>query len=310
MLFSNASLVAQGQVNLVVDSTHFLIGDPLEIQVVVNVDQGTHINFPAIAEILEKEGLEVLELSEKETLLGKNATTFKQKIQITAWEPKEYTIPSLVFTYVLQTDSIRLKSMPLILQATVPRVTGDSTYIADIETIIAEQPTWLDQLLSFLLQPVFIALLLLVFFALAIRWILQFKKRRAEKVVLLSPEEQALLELDKLKENNPLATNDFKAFHTQISFILRAYIGRRFEVKALESPLNDFLPLLQKHHFLTDNSLFEELETVLQHADLIKFAKASPLDIANTRALELSYKLVQSIQSKLKEEALAEAAQK
>lgn len=262
------SLFAQGQANIFMDSTTFLIGDQVKMQVIVNIPLGNTLVYPVIADLLEEEKLELIDLSETEILPGDENNTFKKEVIMTAWEPGKYQIPEMTFSYKGQGTTVQIKSAPVMLTAISPQVTGDSTYVADIKTILAEQPNFLDQLYWFFTHPVTIAIIILLLAFLAFYAFMVYKNR-AKQVAAQTPEELALQRLEDLKQDNPLARHDFQAFHTMISFILREYINGRFKTKALERPVSEFMPQLKGHRYMKV-SLFEECKTVLEHADLIK----------------------------------------
>jgi hypothetical protein len=123
-------------------------------------------------------------------------------------------------------------------------------------------------------------------------------KNRAKEVVPQTAEEIALKQLEALTQSDLLTQQRYKEFHTSISFILRTYLNNRFDIRALERPTSSFMPSVKQHRLL-EASLYEEFKTVLEHADLIKFAKASPLDIANKKALNFCFELIESVQAKL-----------
>lgn len=296
-------VAAQGQVDILLDSTNFLIGDPLDIQIVVNIPKGNTVQFATnIAKELEEQKLEVLSIDPVERKVGATNTTSKQALTVTAWEPKAYEIPSLKYYYTTGNDTTYIQSLPLTITAKAPTVTGDSNYVADIKPILAEESTMFDKLAAFFSNPFILAALIMSLLGplfIGIWYWLTNKKHTAEAI---SPEELAWKRLEKLKQNNPLDKNDFVSYHTQISLILRAYLNGRFDIKALEKPLSSTLPKIEKNPYLNDD-LYRELVQVLHHADLIKFAKASPLDIANTKAMETSYLLINTIRRQLIKEA-------
>jgi hypothetical protein len=296
-------LLAQdkGQANIFMDSTSFLIGDQVSMELVVNIPAGYTPTFPIIDEILEKEKLEIVDQQERKLIKGKPNYTYKQKFILTAWEPGSYQIPALSFAYKNNGELVEFESASLMLSVTAPQVTGDSTYVADIKTILAESPNFLDQLYAFFTHPVVVALLILLLAFLAFYAFMQYKN--SEKAIIpKTPEEIILQQLDLLKQSDLLGQQRYKEYHTSISFLLRTYLNGRFKIKALERPTSEFLPKLKQHRLLNP-SLYEEFETVLEHADLIKYAKASPLDIANKKALSFCFELINSVQDTLTQEA-------
>lgn len=288
-----------GQANLFIDSTTFLIGDQVNMQIIVNVPIGNTITFPAIGDLLEKEKLELIDQKETALIKGDVNNTFKKVISMTAWEPGSYQVPEMTFSYKRNGEVVEIKSAALMLTAIIPQITGDSTFIAEIKTILAEEANFWDKLYRFITHPVVVAIFMLLIAFLAFYGFMKYKNR-AKTIAPLNAEEVALARLEELKANNPLDNNDFKLFHTQISFILRGYTKHRFEVAALEQPVSEFIHKVEKHQ-LMKASLFEEFKIVLEHADLIKYSKASPLDIGNQKALDFSFLLVNSVTQKLQE---------
>lgn len=286
------------------DSTVMLIGDQLTIQVLVNAAQGTEVVFPNMASVFENDQLELIDQSEvlvKE--LGDGTRSFKQTLKVTAWDEGMYAVPALKFSYS-GSQTGETTSNILMLEAQYPAVvTGDSTYMADIKPILAENYTAWDYIKAFLFNPVTIAAFATILL-LALIYVLTkvLKKPKPPKTA----EEIILERLAALEANNPLNQNDFREFHTQISFIIREYLSNRFKVLALESPTSEFLPKLSTDQL--DTMLYNELQEVLERADLIKFAKASPLAVANKQALDYAYKLVKAVQERLAQESNKTAA--
>jgi hypothetical protein len=293
----------KGQANIFMDSTSFLIGDQVSMELVVNIPAGYTPTFPIIDELLENEKLEIVDQQERELIKGKPNYTYKQKFVLTAWEPGSYQIPALSFAYKSNGELVEFQSASLMLNVAAPQVTGDSIYVADIKTILAESPNFLEYLYAFFTHPVVIAILVLLLVFLVFQAFVLYQNR-TKYVITKTPEEIMLQQLEALEQSDLLGQHRYKEYHTSISFILRTYINNRLRIKSLEKPTSTFLPELKQHRLLNP-FLYEEFETVLEHADLIKYAKASPLDIANKKALSFCFELIHSVQ-----EALALEAQK
>jgi len=304
-----ATVGAQAQVIVLADSTEILIGDPLGLRLVVNVPSGAQVVFPSLTEALaEEEVVELLDQEERQLTKGKVNDTYELPLTVTAWEPGQRQLPSLGFSYKYKDDVKELRSKPFVFTATAPQVTGDSTYVADIKTILPEERTFWDYLYQILSHPI-VAVLFFLFLAFAAFYALVvYKNKLQERAARQTPEQWALEQLELLESQGYITQGNFIAYHTGISFILRTYFGQRFKLDALEQPLSFFLPLLQQHVFLQHKQgLQEELATVLQQADLIKYAKASPLPIANTKAAQSIKDVIAQVQQRLEE---AEATQK
>lgn len=309
MLGPLAQLGAQAQVTILADSTEMLIGDPLGVRIVVNVPHGSQVVFPIINEALAKEEVvELLEQGDRKITKGKVNDTYELPLVLTAWEPGQRELPALVFSYKYKEEVTKLTSKPFTFTAAAPQVTGDSTYVADIKNILAEEPNFWDYLYQVLTHPIVAVIFFLLLSFAAFYALVVYKNKLKNRPTRQSPEAWALEQLELLKAQNYLAQNNFIAYHTAISLILRTYFQRRLKIEALEQPSSYFLPLLSQHQYLKNKALQEELTTVIQQADLIKYAKASPLPIANEKAAQVIRDLVSRVRMNMEEEAALEKA--
>lgn len=293
----------QGRVTVLADSTYLVIGDPVRCTLVVSVPKGaSSVTAPLIGEVIAQSS-EVLELLAQEAPLQENQTetndVYQYPLQLTVWEPGQHELPPLEFSYVYQDQLQTIRSKAVTFTAIAPQVTGDSTYIADIKPILAEKPNFFDWLYRILTHPVFLVLLFLLLAIGAVVALVRYRNHLGEQADWLTPEEWALGRLAALRESSYLEYGNVIAFHTEVSYIIRRYLKLRYRVDALEQPNSVILPPLAHHLLMDDAALHQELTTVLEQADLIKYAKASPLSIANDKALILIRDLVAATQRRL-----------
>ena len=81
---------------------------------------------------------------------------------------------------------------------------------------------------------------------------------------------------------------------------MREYLFDRFQLKTLESTTTEIQQILLSFDF--DENLKRELVEVLETADLVKFAKASPLPAAHQFALDLANRWIEHVLKRLEEE--------
>ena len=86
------------------------------------------------------------------------------------------------------------------------------------------------------------------------------------------------------------AQADTITFHSQISFIIRSFLKSHYNINALELPTQDILTILAQTDF--PNFMQKDLAEVLETADLVKFAKASPLPAAQSFAANFVKRLI------------------
>ena len=136
------------------------------------------------------------------------------------------------------------------------------------------------------------------------RWLESKRKPEEEKIdpELLRPADEVALEkLDAIKEQKIWKDGKVKEYQTELTDVVREYIGRRFDVhsteKTSDETLREMKPLLEK-------DLYSRLKSMLQLADLVKFAKWHTTPDENESALVTAYDFVN--ETKLVEEVKEE----
>ncbi len=140
-----------------------------------------------------------------------------------------------------------------------------------------EAPSWLRRW-GFVLVLSATALLVVV------AWV---KKRRyIRRVPPMPPDRWALREIDRVEKTLTPPQGDAEQFHTQISFVVRRYLGERFGLHALQQTTAEFLESIRQVPQLSaeEQALLTEL---FERCDLAKFARAgtSPEECQHTAEL-------------------------
>ena len=127
-----------------------------------------------------------------------------------------------------------------------------------------------------------------------IKWAMHRKKGgelQLAEVEKRPAEEVALEKLDKIKAEKIWQEGKVKEYHTELTDVIREYIGRRYEVKSTEKTsdetLRELKPLMGEQ-----KELFERLRKMLSLADLVKFAKWHTTPDENESALLTAYDFV------------------
>ena len=113
--------------------------------------------------------------------------------------------------------------------------------------------------------------------------ILPFKKPEPK----LPPHEQAIKELDEIKQQKLWQQGRSKEYYTLITDTLRRYIVDRFGINAMEMTSGEILDIIRKQEEAT--SVYESLKQIMQLADFVKFAKMNPLPDENDLSLMNAY---------------------
>lgn len=116
-------------------------------------------------------------------------------------------------------------------------------------------------------------------------------KTRVEPVLPVKPLHVRVLEaLDEVERRKLWQQGQVKEHHSAVTDILRGYIEERYQVPALESTTDDLLGILRTSSMTTSQR--EQLANLLRMADMVKFAKWTPLPAENEHVLAGAIKLV------------------
>lgn len=103
----------------------------------------------------------------------------------------------------------------------------------------------------------------------------------------LPPYEEAMINLQNLKAAQLWQQGQEKEYFTGLTDILRVYIDRRFNINAVEMTSSQIIDTLKENK--ETKAVNEQLEMILEIADIVKFANARPLaddnEVAYQRAL-------------------------
>ena len=289
---------AQPHIQFLVDSTELLIGDQLTARMRLESQEDVLVRLPNPTVYWSNEALEVIRISEQlEESSPDGLNSFEKKVTFTFWDTGHYQLPDLPILYQKdgQIDSLWLE-VPMIRVKFPPGIRGDSSYVAPIKDIMDEPQNFIEKLLEwfFFYLPI-IAVVFLILFAAVLGFLayLLYKKAQARKTYK-TPEERARIALKKLLAKGYLERQEWAEFHTDISWIIRSYLRLRFRVRALEATTNQLLDRLNYEQL--EQSLLLELREVLETADLVKYAKASPLPAANDFSLKFIHKMLEYVE--------------
>ncbi|NTW32489.1 MAG: hypothetical protein HGB12_07675 [Bacteroidetes bacterium] len=142
--------------------------------------------------------------------------------------------------------------------------------------------------------PYLIGIILLA----AIVWFVFYylhKRKKGKKLIDFSKpqlpvHEQALLALEALKNKKLWQNNKIKDYYTELTEIIRIYIEKRYKIIALEMTTDDILASFKSVDI--PNISVKRLSQMLVIADLVKFAKATPLPNEHDISLENAFEFV------------------
>ena len=251
-----------------VDTTKMRIGEKIEYILQVKADSTAQITFseqPFFAPF------EVLEESPIDTLRAQSHYLFTKKYALIQFDSGAYWLPP---QKVMVNEFSKISDSLLIQVANVP-VDTLKQKLFDIKPVAVVAQNF-DALTQSIVYGV-LAVLLLVgliyafFFA---------KKRREERKKKLPPFERAIEELKALETVTPSLQEEYKQYYSRLTDVVRRYLEEEAKITALESTTDELLlklkALKESGQLDLERETIKNLKTVLQTADLVKFARSTP----------------------------------
>jgi hypothetical protein len=138
----------------------------------------------------------------------------------------------------------------------------------------------------------------------------RYKKKKAgipivKKVIKLPSHVIALNSLRALDEKKLWQSGKIKEYHSEITEIIRRYFSERFGLHALELTTSETMQLLRT---TKETEIIRDItENFLNNADMVKFAKFSPMSSVNEemmkQANEIVEKTIPKAEPKIEQEA-------
>lgn len=254
-----------------VDKTDILIGEQIKYKVSATFPAGIFkVNWFLPPDSVAH--FEIVDKSKIDTTTENSNTTLEQTITITSFDSGRWNIPAFRINFDPVKDDTTLNLYTDSIPVNVGYAAADSTnQLRDIKPIME---VTVKSYLWYYIGGGILLLLIIAF----ILW-RYFKNRKKEPAPIsaskLTPYDEALQNLDKLKQLNLQNPEDIKQYHAKLSTIFKWYISRRQRVSIMNKTTGDVL--IQ----LTENNLPKEIitnaATALRCGDAVKFAKYLPV---------------------------------
>ncbi len=274
LLFSIPVFAQQKQLETSVNVTKNKIGAAFKLRIKAQVKTNEKVVFPDVKNIGK---LEVIESYPIDTVKKEGVYELTKKYDLTQFDAGKYTISSikvLIDNKPAFSDSISVEVKDVVVD-TLQQKMYDIKPIIKVEKQMGD---WWKYLLGFVII-VFIGFLT---YKLVKKW--QTKKATVE--VYKTPIEKATVLLDSLEKKSLWQKGDIKAYYSELTEIARNYIEEIIQIPAMESTSAELIAGLKtaalKKKINIKPETIQNLEQVLQQADLVKFAKSKPLDFEIT----------------------------
>jgi hypothetical protein len=272
------------------DTNKIVIGERAQLSYFVEKDKEDRVLLPEFRDTLVL-GVEVLEQPDIDSVILKNdKVRLQKKLIITSFEEGMYFIPPQAFTLKSKTFVDTIFSQATYIEVVGVEIDTTNT-IRDISSTERAPIIFRDFL------PLFVLLALVAIALIIVSLIRKYKKGNgllgAPEKILEPAHIIALRELDKLKAQKLWQQKQVKEYYTRLTHIIRTYIENRFGVLAMEKTSSEILIEIRNMGIGKEINI-QEFESLLNLADLIKFAKGDAQPEENFEHLENAYKLVKA----------------
>ncbi len=288
-------------VEATVDTQQALIGDWIVLTVVAQHPSSLHVQWPLVGDSIGP--FEVLKRTPYDTIMQKGKRSIKRQYTLIIFDSGKYHIPALPFlTSPSQTPLDTTYTSPIPIRVHSMRV-DTAQQIKSIKPPLSVPLTFAE------IWP-YIAGGIVIILLIATGWYIYSKRKHqplpTQKIAApsLPPHQEAFDALYQLEKEKMWQRGEVKEFYVRLSYIMRRYLERRYQVKALEVPTGELLGYLRQKISL-DRSLRQNLQQMLETADFAKFAKYEPTTDENYEWLQEAYQFVKTTRPRVKNDGEA-----
>lgn len=265
-----------------------LIGDQVVWSTILQVPQGKKLLIEPYQESIAADSakIDLLQEIRLDTISTKNGLMeIEGKLLFTSFDSGYYKMPMPLFI-IDGVDTLNF-DMPFVAVNTIQvDTTGFQMY--DIKGQIV-YPIKFKEVFPWIL----LVILILAIAYLVYRYI-KYKKDNKDffgkPVVVDPPHIVALRELDKLRSQKLWQGGKEKIFYTQVADTLRLYLEGRYKISAMEKTSAEIMNELKENKI--DANSYNELNGLFTLADLVKFAKYTPIEAENENVIPTAVKFV------------------
>ena len=254
---------AQASVTAKIEPVEMMMGEQAQVTISVQANDGAKVSFPVFKPRQELvPGVEVLNSQQPDdnTL----------QLILTSFDGKLYHLPA----FKVKVDGKEYKTEDLALK--VIEVEVDTTKLDQFygPKDVQDNPfQWSDWSLSF-----WLSILMLVMMAVCYYLYLRLRDNKPiiahiKIVKRLLPHQKAMKEIEQIKADKMVSSDNQKEYYTKLTDTLRKYIEERYGFSAMEMTSTEIIERLMQ----TDQQSLEELRQLFTTADLVKFAKYSTM---------------------------------
>ena len=265
--------MAQVSVEAKIDSLEMVIGQQTDVTVTVTAKEGDQVEFPNFKPLQQIiPGVEIVE-SGPMTTSGKSdgSCLFQRNYTLTSFDGKLYYLPP----FAVKVNGKEYKSKSLALK--VLEIEVDTTNVDKFfgPKDVQDNPfSWQEWSVIFWLSLIMLAMISITYY-LYLR--LRDNKPIVAKIRIIKrllPHQKAMKEIEAIKADKMVMSENQKEYYTKLTDTLRKYIEERYGFRTMEMTSSEIIDRLTETQ---DSQALDELRLLFNTADLVKFAKYSTL---------------------------------
>ena len=255
-------LTALAQVTAKIEPIEMMIGEQAQVTVTVQAPEGATVEMPAFQPRQQ--------LTPGVEIVNSRRTGNTMVLTLTSFDGNLYHLPP----FTAKVNGKEMKSSDLALK--VIEVEVDTTKLDEYfgPKGVQDNPfLWSEWSVLFWLSVLMLVLILLVVYL--------YQRLKANKPIIthikivkrLLPHQKAMKEIEQIKADKMVMSENQKEYYTKLTDTLRRYIEERYGFSAMEMTSSEIIDRLMQ----TDQQSLDELRQLFTTADLVKFAKYSTM---------------------------------
>lgn len=274
-------------VKATMDSVAMIIGHQTKLTLELTKPSNAEVSFPMVLDTLVDK-VEVISRSPIDTsAVGTDRHHLSQEFTIASFDSGFYYIPPFEFEIQASSGGGSLFTDPLALKIYTYKI-DTIQGVFDIKPIKSIPLTFKE------VWP-YLTWIILALVLIAIGLLLYWRMQNKGPVFAPKPEPKeapyivAFRELERIRTEKLWQKDKAKEYYTDLTDTLRSYIEGRFQVLAMEQTSDEILTDIKG---LIDKEDYLKLKNTLELADLVKFAKMTPLMDDSERCIRDAYAFV------------------
>jgi hypothetical protein len=291
LVLTNSFLLAQSvEVKLYSDSTKYYVGDYISLNLAIKHPKDYKIVLPNLKDSLKD--AEFIKLSKTEPKEIPAGVLSKYTFTISKYDSGSIKIKPLKIELIDKANNIKAYYTDSLSVNVTTMQVDNKKDISDIKAPIKIGINWLFVFIVTLI-------IILILSAIYLGYSYYRKKQLLKQGIIVEkripPYEIAKNALKYLEEQKLWQKGEIKQYHTEITYIVRKYLEDEFNFNALEKTSEEIIENLQKIN--SPVSILDNLKEFFENADMVKFAKFSPMPIINEKMFVQANTLVDDFNS-------------